>query len=175
MELTAASPDTLRPLLATLVAPALVEAGVAPLAAHMYVLFFGMISMITPPVAIASFAAATVARTDPWQTSFASLRVGAGVYLVPVAFVTQPALLLQGTAGELAIALARVGIAVTLAAAAASGHLARPLAQPLRWAAATLAIANVLPRGAVPTALLGVAFVAGLALVAHHARRREAP
>ena len=51
-------------LLATLAAPALIELGITPLAAHFYVLYFGMLSMITPPIAIASFAAATVARQE---------------------------------------------------------------------------------------------------------------
>ena len=55
--------------------------GVTALAAHLYVLFFGMLSMVTPPVAIASFAAATLAEAAPWRTALASVRLGGGVYL----------------------------------------------------------------------------------------------
>jgi TRAP transporter 4TM/12TM fusion protein len=80
-------------LLATLVAPALVKLGVSPLAAHFYVMFFGMLSMVTPPVALASFAAASIARVSPWSVSLTTLRMGSGLYLIPVVFVLDPALL----------------------------------------------------------------------------------
>ncbi|MGA1060393.1 MAG: TRAP transporter permease, partial [Burkholderiaceae bacterium] len=63
-------------LLAALVAPALVEAGITPMAAHLFILYFGMLSMITPPVALASFAAATIAQASPLGTALASIRVG---------------------------------------------------------------------------------------------------
>jgi len=152
-------------LLATLAAPALVELGVQPIAGHMYVLYFGMLSMITPPIAIASFAAATVAQTDPWKTSFASLKVGAGVYLVPVAFVLQPELLLSGDWSEIALALARTLTAILLLSAAAVGHVVRPLCLPMRTAAALLALPNCLPYGSwLPDAVLWGMFVSALAL-----------
>jgi TRAP transporter 4TM/12TM fusion protein len=80
-------------LLATLVAPAMTKLGVPPLAAHFYVMFFGMLSMITPPVAIASFAAASIAGHSPWATSMTTLRLGIGIYLIPIAFVINPVLL----------------------------------------------------------------------------------
>ncbi|MEK9961566.1 MAG: TRAP transporter large permease subunit, partial [Rhodobiaceae bacterium] len=86
-------------LLATLIAPSLVELGVTPLAAHMFVLYFGILSMITPPVAIASFAAANIANTSPWQTAFSSLRIGIGIYVIPFVFVLYPEMLtFQGDA-----------------------------------------------------------------------------
>jgi TRAP transporter 4TM/12TM fusion protein len=80
-------------LLATLVAPAMTKLGVLPLAAHFFVMFFGMLSMITPPVAIASFAAASIAGHSPWATSMTTLRLAMGLYLIPVAFVLNPVLL----------------------------------------------------------------------------------
>lgn len=80
-------------LLATLVAPAMTKLGVSPLAAHFFVMFFGMLSMITPPVAIASFAAASIAGHSPWATSMTTLRLGIGLYLIPIAFVLNPVLL----------------------------------------------------------------------------------
>ncbi|SEQ79459.1 TRAP transporter permease [Thalassovita taeanensis] len=149
-------------LLATLAAPALIELGIQPIAAHMYVLYFGMVSMITPPIAIASFAAATVAAVSPWRTSFASLKVGAGVYLVPVAFVTQPELLLDGTLLETATALTRTLMGIGLLTLAAIGHMSRPIPLPVRIIAGLLAVANVLPVSALPQ--LGMAAVAACSL-----------
>ena len=149
-------------LLATLVAPALVKLGVAPLAAHYYVMFFGMLSMITPPVAIASFAAASIARTSPWHASMSTLRLGLPLCAVPVAFVLNPQMLLWEDAGEGVLAgllglsavwglvqaledrraprTARIGmLAVALASLAAVSPDLAPVA--LRWAVAALALA----------------------------------
>src|SRR3990170_1469007 len=86
-------------LLAALVAPALVEVGVLPIAAHMYVMYFGMMSMITPPVAIAAYAAAGLARADPMRTGWEACRVGWSAVVVPFLFVLSPTLLLIGSAG----------------------------------------------------------------------------
>jgi TRAP transporter 4TM/12TM fusion protein len=80
-------------LLATLVAPAMTQLGVPPLAAHFFVMYFGMLSMITPPVAIASFAAASISGHSPWSTSMTTLRMGMGLYLIPFLFVLNPVLL----------------------------------------------------------------------------------
>lgn len=63
-------------LLAALVAPAMVEAGVSQMAAHLFVLYFGMMSFITPPVAVAAFAAASIAKGDPFRTAFTAMRLG---------------------------------------------------------------------------------------------------
>ena len=91
-------------LLATLVAPALVKLGITPLAAHFYVMFFGMLSMITPPVAIASFAAASIARASPWQVSMATLRLGLPLFLVPIGFALNPQILSWDVPAEAVLA-----------------------------------------------------------------------
>ena len=157
-------------LLALLAAPALIQLGIEPLAAHLYVLYFGMLSMITPPVAIASFAAASVAGADPWRTSFASLKVGAGVFLVPIAFVTQPELLFIGEFSDTAIAAGRLAIAVTLAGSAAIGHGFRRLPAYLRALAAALAAANVVAfTGSAGDVLLWACLAAGIVLLAVNA------
>lgn len=80
-------------LLAFLIAPALVSNGVEPIAAHMFVQYFGLMSMVTPPVAVASFAAATIARASPWSTSWAAIGFGWTAYIVPFLFVFAPAML----------------------------------------------------------------------------------
>ncbi|MBX2838246.1 MAG: TRAP transporter fused permease subunit, partial [Gammaproteobacteria bacterium] len=83
-------------LLAALVAPSLVQAGIEPIAAHLFILYFGMMSMITPPVALAAFAAATITKADPLKTALAAMRVGWAAFIIPFLFVATPALVLQG-------------------------------------------------------------------------------
>lgn len=84
-------------LLAVVLAPALVKMGMLPLAAHMFIFYFGLMSMLTPPVAMASYAAAGIAGASLWQTSWAGLRLGASGYLLPFIFALNPALLWQGS------------------------------------------------------------------------------
>ena len=81
---------------AALIVPALIKAGIEPIAAHMFAFYFGVVSTITPPVALAAFAAAAIAKTPPMATAFESTRVGIAKYLVPLAFAYNPSLLLVG-------------------------------------------------------------------------------
>lgn len=83
-------------LLATLVVPSMVEAGVSPMAAHMFAFYFGILSMITPPVAAAAFAAATIAGSNFLRTGFAAVMFGWPAYVVPFIFALSPAILWQG-------------------------------------------------------------------------------
>ncbi len=82
--------------LAILVGPALEKAGLNKMAIHMFVFYWGMLSAITPPVAIASFAAAGIAGAPPMQTGWASMRVGSIIYFIPFFFVLNPAFVLEG-------------------------------------------------------------------------------
>src|SRR3954469_17736968 len=82
--------------LAILVAPALEKLGLNKMAVHMFIFYWGMLSAITPPVAIASFAAAGIAGAPPMQTGWASMRVGSIIYFIPFFFVLNPAFVLQG-------------------------------------------------------------------------------
>lgn len=82
--------------LAILVAPALEKAGLNKMAVHMFVFYWGMLSAITPPVAIASFAAAGIAGSPPMKTGWESMRVGSVIYFIPFFFVLNPAFVLQG-------------------------------------------------------------------------------
>ena len=82
--------------LAILVAPALEKLGLNKMAVHMFIFYWGMLSAITPPVAIASFAAAGIAGAPPMKTGWESMRVGCIIYFIPFFFVLNPALVLQG-------------------------------------------------------------------------------
>ncbi len=81
---------------AALIVPALIKIGVEPIAAHMFAFYFGVVSTITPPVALASFAAAAISKTPPMATAIESTRVGIAKYLVPLVFVYNPSLLFVG-------------------------------------------------------------------------------
>ena len=100
-------------LLAALVAPSLVEAGVSAIAAHLFILYFGMMSMITPPVALAAFAAATISKSNPLTTGLAAMRIGWAAYIIPFIFVGTPALIMEGTWTSViwSAALTMIGVA----------------------------------------------------------------
>ncbi|MEO0728957.1 MAG: TRAP transporter permease [Pseudomonadota bacterium] len=99
---------------AALIVPALIKAGIEPIAAHMFAFYFGVVSTITPPVALAAFAAAAIAKTGPMATAVESTRVGIAKYLVPLAFAYNPSLLLVGPTWLTAVstALALIGLYV---------------------------------------------------------------
>jgi TRAP transporter 4TM/12TM fusion protein len=83
-------------LVATLAAPPLLDLGVMPIAAHFFIFYFGMMSMISPPVAVAAFAASSIAGAGAMGTAITSVRVGWPAFLVPFLFVYSPSLLMQG-------------------------------------------------------------------------------
>lgn len=114
-------------LLAVLVAPGLVEFGVPALAAHLYLFYFGMMSVITPPVCFATFAAATIAGCDLWKAGWAGVRLGIVAYIIPFIFVYQPELLMIGSPGAIVLTVASALVAVTFIAAAVAGYLFGPL------------------------------------------------
>ena len=155
-------------LLAVLIAPALAEVGVNKLSAHMFIFYFGMMSFITPPVAIAAFFAANLAKSDPMRTGFAAMRFGWTAYIVPFLFVFSPVLLLQEVEPvNLAIALATAVAGVWLVCTGAIGYLVRPLAPPMRVALAAAGFLLMVPRDVGPWAIWSdlVGLVLGLALV----------
>ena len=109
--------------LAIVMAPALVEAGYYPLSVHLFIMYWGVASFITPPVALGSFAAASVANADPMKTGFASMRLGAAKYLLPFFFVLNPALILHGQVVEVLFAVTTCTIGIALLGSAMEGYL----------------------------------------------------
>jgi TRAP transporter 4TM/12TM fusion protein len=113
-------------VLSVVLAPALVEFGVPPLAAHLFLFYFGALSMLTPPVAVASFVAAGLAEASFWRTSIAGLQLAAAAYVLPFLWIYNPAVILEGTPAEIATAIALlVAAAVLLARGLAAGPQAR--------------------------------------------------
>ncbi len=109
--------------LAIVLVPALTNSGLDPLASHMFVMYWGMLSFITPPVALAAFAAASVANVSPMRAGIEAMRLGAIIYVVPFFFVFNPALLLQGGWIENLQAISTALVGVALVSAALQGYL----------------------------------------------------
>lgn len=135
-------------LMATLIAPALITAGVLPIAAHLFVLYYGVLSMITPPVCLASFTAASIAKAGYMHTGWESVRLGFVTFLVPMLFVASPTLLLQGgTTMELILALITGFSGCVFVAAGFEGYMVRNLVTWERVVAFCAGIALMLPEG----------------------------
>ncbi|MEM8664480.1 MAG: TRAP transporter fused permease subunit [Pseudomonadota bacterium] len=134
-------------LLATLAAPPLVQLGVGALEAHFFVFYFGLLSMITPPVALAAFAAAPIAGANALATAVESVRFGWIAFVLPFVFVYQPALLMQGSWIAVVVAATTTAVAVPLVTAALIGYGRRPLRPAERAVAAVIGVLAVLPLG----------------------------
>jgi TRAP-type uncharacterized transport system fused permease subunit len=109
--------------LAITLAPALATGGLDPLAIHLFMLYWAMISFITPPVAIGAFAAATVAGARPMQTGLEAMRLGTVIYFVPFFFVLNPALIGKAPFGEVVLVTGTALIGIMLIAAGLQGYL----------------------------------------------------
>ena len=137
-------------LLATLVIPSMVEAGVPPIAAHMFAFYFGILSMITPPVAAAAFAAATVAKSDFLRTGFAAVAFGWPAYVVPFIFALSPEMLWQGTPFEITRIFLLSVAGVFLISAGWIGFWAGRMGAPWRIAFVVAGVACLLPGSTIP-------------------------
>jgi len=109
--------------LAIVMAPAIIALGADPIAAHLFIIYWASVSYITPPVGLAAIAAAGISKASAMGTSFEAMRFGAVKYIVPFAFVLNPALVAQGSVQEIAVSLLASIIAVFALSAAFSGYL----------------------------------------------------
>lgn len=110
-------------MLAILIVPALVEIGVEPLAAHLFINFFAAMSFVTPPICIAAYVAAGIADCNPMRCGFEATKLGIGAYIVPIAFCYSIGLLFYGSIPAIIQAAAAGTIGVILIAIGLSGHL----------------------------------------------------
>jgi TRAP transporter 4TM/12TM fusion protein len=154
-------------ILAAIVAPAMQQLGVPQLATHFFVFYFGVLADVTPPVALAAFAAAGIARSEPMRTGMTAFRLSMGKALVPLAFVYTPALLfIDFTWSAFLLALVSSIVAIVGLGAAYTGFLGRPIRWPaflaLNVACLSLVFAN-------PTAS-AIAIPLVLAILAWHLR-----
>jgi TRAP transporter 4TM/12TM fusion protein len=155
-------------LVAVLAAPPLVQLGVPPMAAHMFVFFYGCLSMITPPVAMAAYAAAHIAQASPMRVGFAACRLGWPAFVLPFLFVWSPTLLLRGNPVDVAVSVATAIGGVWIGSAALAGFLFRSLSHDKRiWAglaAALMLLPNDAFAGVIWLELAGLLAALGLVL-----------
>ena len=110
-------------IMAVLVAPALIDVGFVPIAAHFFVFYFGVAALITPPVCPTSYIAAGIAGAPPMRTGLTAARLAIAGFIVPFIFVFQPALLMEGTATDIIFAAATTFIATIALAGGLAGYM----------------------------------------------------
>lgn len=109
-------------VLAILAAPAMVEMGVPALAAHLFIFYYGTLSAITPPVALAAYAAAGISRTSPMKVSLVACRLALVAFIVPFMFVYAPGLILQGSVSSIILTTVTALIGVYAIAISMEGY-----------------------------------------------------
>jgi len=109
--------------LAIVLAPALIQGGLEPLSVHLFILYCGMLSFITPPVALGAFAAASIAGSNPMSTGFKAMQFGVATYCIPFFFVLQPALILNAEPIVIVQAVFETFVGVWLIASGVQGYL----------------------------------------------------
>jgi TRAP transporter 4TM/12TM fusion protein len=128
-------------IMTALLVPAIIKLGVAVPAAHMFAFYFAILSAITPPVALAVFAAAGLAKSDLWASGLAAVKIGAAGFIVPFMFVYEPALLMIGEWPKIMSSFVTATIGVTLFAAGLHGYL---LVAASPWQRVVLVVAGLL-------------------------------
>jgi TRAP transporter 4TM/12TM fusion protein len=132
-------------LLSVLMAPALIHLGVGVLAAHLFILYYGILSMITPPVCFAAFAGASLAGADSMRTGYTAMRLGILAYIIPFLFLFSPALLLMGPLGNIVVSMVTAIAGCFLLGVALVGYLFRQLSPQMRMLMGLAAIGLLIP------------------------------
>jgi TRAP transporter 4TM/12TM fusion protein len=164
-------------MLVTVAQPAFTNLGVPPLATHLFVLYYGIISEVTPPVCTSAYAAAAIANANPWKTGFAAFRLSNAKIMVPFVFCYSPAMLLvlPGTTWAAFLQTALTCAAgVFILGMAFTGYVTAPLAMPLRWLLGLAGLLLVAPGSYTDLLALAIA-VPVLAYAAWSGRVTEAP
>ncbi|TYC61827.1 TRAP transporter fused permease subunit [Rhodobacterales bacterium] len=153
-------------LLASMAAPALIQLGIEPLTAHMFVFYYGMLSMITPPIALAAFAAAAISGASQVKTGLQAFKFGWVAYLLPFLFIYKPGLLMAGPWWEIAYVFVSALVALILVSGGMLGHALTPLGPAMRllWLAIGCLIIVPLRQFGPPVLEFGVS-AAGLLLL----------
>jgi TRAP transporter 4TM/12TM fusion protein len=158
--------------LATLMAPALTELGVSQIAAHLYVIYWGLASFFTPPLCIAVFVSIAISGSKLWETGWEAVRLGVAAFIIPIAFVLDEGLLLQGSPGKIAWAIATAFVGAYCLACGLQGFALRPLQL---WRRLAIGIGGVLMIGPGVTPLLVGAALAAAAFVPLGQRQPSLP
>ena len=161
--------------LAVALAPALINGGgMDPLAVHLFILYWGMLSFITPPVALGAFAAATVAGSRAMETGFQAMRLGSVIYFIPFLFVLNPALIFQGSWNEILVVILQALAGVILIAGSMQGWIlgvgslaaSRVMQWPIRGSLIIGGLLLAIPGGGpVPLTNLQLSLISGLLII----------
>jgi len=149
-------------IVSILVSPAMVDMGVTPIAAHLFPFYFAIISAITPPVAVASYAAAGIANAPPWETGMKGIRLALPALLIPFVFITQPSLLFIGTPFSILATTITAILGLTCIASALIGYLSKELKIYERIMLVIASIMLLFPSGVIKLVgmgLLGLVFI----------------
>lgn len=144
-------------ILATLAAPALIKLGLSPMSAHLFVFYYGCLSHLTPPVALAAYAAAGLAESPPMKTGFSAWRIGLAGFIVPFMFVYGPALILEDSAINIIVAFVSAMIGIWALAISLEGYMFRPF--PWWQRAIPFAASLMLIKPGIYTDLMGLAIL----------------
>jgi TRAP-type uncharacterized transport system fused permease subunit len=161
-------------IVASIAAPVLVQLGIAPIAAHFFVLFYGVLADITPPVCTSAYAAGAIAGANPFKTGMTAFRLGNAKALVPLVFVYSPSMLIvvDGfTWQQFFTSFTSCAIGVILLGAALTGHLLTTIPFLQRWILAFAALLLVAP--GLKTDLAGIAIGLPILLLQVAAFRRK--
>ncbi len=160
-------------VMTSLLVPALIKLGVVTPAAHMFAFYFAILSAITPPVALAVYAAAGLAKADLWNSGWAAMKIGAAGFIVPFMFVYEPALLMIGDWPTIIQHVATSTLGILLLAAGLHGYLLRRMNG---WERALLiAGACLLVKPGWITDLIGFGLAAGMVALQWPQRDRPLP
>ena len=146
-------------LAAVLVAPAMTRLGFPLLESHLFLLYFAVMSALTPPIAVAAMAAAAIAEEDPFKIAFDAVRLAAVGFLIPFVFIWNPAILGQGAAPSVALTVVGGVMAALAIAVAVEGMLEHQIPRVERFALAGAAVAAVAPHALIAIAGIAVIFV----------------
>src|SRR2546425_2271946 len=166
-------------VLATLVAPALVKMGIDPMAAHMFIMYYGCLSMISPPVAIAAFVAANLAGADANKTGWTAMAFGWTLFVIPFLFVFSLPLLMKGHPAAIALDLSLASAGIWFISAAMMGYSVRPLGLAERVLYCVTGICTFMPANVLGAGrwfnVAGVALAAAVFLLSRFRRPLEQP
>jgi TRAP transporter 4TM/12TM fusion protein len=161
---------------ATLIVPAMVKMGIAPISAHFFIMYFGCFAMITPPVALAAMAAAAIGKADLWETGWEAVKLSIIAFIIPFMFVLSPSLLFQGKLDLILINALTAGLGVIAIGAGLRGFFFSSVGPLGRTLLLLSAVSLILPVGVFPLAW-AVNLVGGIIsiaiLTANYMKRRS--
>jgi TRAP-type uncharacterized transport system fused permease subunit len=141
------------------------------------VLFNGILGMVTPPVALAAFAAATIARADQWRTGWTAMRLSWCAYFIPFMFVYSPELLMRGATFDIVVRVAVTMLGIFMGTLAVVGYFQKAVPLPFRLAYGLIALMLLVQTTMFPQAVWvnAIGVIAALVAIAHEALRGRTP